>query len=171
VIVLKKLQILFTIAFVISIISSSVYATEANTELEQNNTVEQNTATLKAREKNHQKCDKCDKDPLKMLEERKQKIEKEYKEGKITKEEADEKTKKIDERISKIKEFNSLSLPKKKEYLSSTVKSRVEQDVKSGKITKEQGEKIIKDFNEKLEKWDGKDFPGFMGKGERPPKR
>jgi len=160
---LKKLQIFITIAFVISIISSSVYATQPNIGLEQNGAVEKNTEIFK----DHEKQDKCDKDPLKRLEERKENIQKEYKEGKITKEKADELTQKIDKHIAKIKEFNSLSLPQKKEHLSAKVKSRIEQDVKDGKMTKEEGEKKLKNFNKDLENWDGKEFPKFMGKGDK----
>jgi len=163
---LKKLQIIITIAFVISIISSSVYAAEPNTGLEQNGAVEQNTGIFKDHEK-LDKHEKCNKDPLKRLENRKESIQKEYKEGKITKERADELTQKLDKHIAKIKEFNSLSLPQKKEHLSSKVKSRIEQEVKDGKISKEEGDKILKDFNKDLENWDGKEFPKFMGKDNK----
>jgi len=160
---LKKLQILITIAFVISIISSSVYATQPNTGLEHNGVVENNTGIFK----DHEKQDKCDKDPIKRMENKKERIQKEYKEGKITKEKADELTGKIDKHIAKIKEFNSLSLPQKKDYLSSKVKSRIEQDVKDAKITKEEGDEILQNFNKELEHWDGKEFPRFMGKGDK----
>ncbi|MHB8062459.1 MAG: hypothetical protein ACYDG2_07490 [Ruminiclostridium sp.] len=160
---MKKLQILITIAFIISIFSSSVYAVEGNTGLEQNGAVEKHTGVCKE----HGDKDKCDKDPLIRLENRKEGIQKEYKEGKITKEKADELTKKIDKHIVKIKEFNSLSLPQKKEHLSSKVKSRIERDVKDGKLSKEEGEKIVKDFNKDIENWDGKEFPGFMYRGDK----
>jgi hypothetical protein len=159
VIVLKKLQILITIAFVISIISSSVYATQPNNGLEQNGAVEKSTEIHKEHDRQFEKGER---DPLKRMENKKESIQKEYKEGKLTKEKADELTKKIDKRIEKIKEFNSLSLPQKKEQLSLKVKSRIEQDVKNNKITKEEGEKIFKAFSEELENWDGKEFPGFM---------
>lgn len=160
---MKKLQILITIAFVISIMSLSVFAAELATGLENKGAVEQNTGLFK----DDKKPDKCDKDPLKRLEERKENIQKEYKEGKITKEKADELTEKIDKHIAKIKEFNSLSLPQKKEHLSAKFKSHVERNVQDGKITKEEGEKIIKDFNKELDNWDGKEFPRFMGKGPK----
>lgn len=161
-IVLKKIQILITIAFIISIISSSVFAAEPTTGLEQNGAVEQNTGVCKGHDG---KLEKGEKDPLKRMENRKVNIQKQYKEGKITKEKAAELTEKIDERIAKVKAFNSLSLPQKKEHLSAKVKSRIEQKVKDGKITKEVGEKIIQDFSKKLASWDGKEFPRFMHKG------
>ena len=109
------------------------------------------------------KCGKC-KDPLKRLEERKESIRKDLKEGKITKEKAEELTKKIDERIAKVKEFNSLTLPQKKEHLSKNFSSHLEKQIKDGRITKEEGEKIQADFNKQLESWDGKEPPKFMHK-------
>lgn len=163
---MKKLQILITIAFVITTISLSAYAVEPNASIEQRGTVDQNTGIFKDNER-PDKCDKCEKDPLKRLEGRKENIQKEYKEGKITKEKADELTEKIDKHITKIKEFNSLSLPEKKEQLSKKVKSHVDQEIKDGEITKDEGEKIIKDFNKDLENWDGKGFPEFIGKGNK----
>ena len=161
---MKKLQILITIAFVISIISSSVYAAEPNTGLVQNGTAEQNMRACKGHDG---KFEKGEKDPLKRLANRKENIQKQYKEGKITKEKADELTVKIDKHIAKVKEFNSLSLPQKKEHLSAKVKSHIEKEITDGKITKVEGEKIIKDFNTKLENWDGKEFPGFMHKSAK----
>ncbi len=110
------------------------------------------------------KCGKCNKDPLKRLEERKESIQKDLKEGKITKEKAEELTKKIDERIVKVKEFNSLTLPQKKEHLSKNFSSHLEKQIKDGRITKEEGEKIQADFNKQLESWDGKEPPKFMHK-------
>jgi hypothetical protein len=223
VIVLKKLQILVTIAFIISIMSFGVFAmpeagagpnsnieksnidnnnTEKsnvennNTEksnIENNNTekgnvennntgksnVENNNTGKSNVENNNKeksnienkggilkkgKCGKCSKDPLKRLEERKESIQKDLKEGRITKEKAEELTKKIDERIVKVKEFNSLTLPQKKEHLSKNFSSHLEKQIKDGRITKEEGEKIQADFNKQLESWDGKEPPKFMHK-------
>lgn len=165
---MKKIQILITIAFVISIISSSVYATEPKIGTEQNGTenngkVEQKTKIFKEQDSN----EKHRKDPLERLEERKENIQKEYKEGKITKEKADELTKKIDKHITKIKEFNSLTLPQKKEHLLDKVKSRIELEVKAGKLTKEEGEKKLKEFSKELENWNGKQFPRSMKRCEK----
>ena len=156
---MKKFQILITIAFIISIISSSVYATEPNAGIDQNNKVEQKTRIFKEHDKQFEKGER---DPLKRLELKKENIQKEYKAGKITKKEADELIEKVDKHIAKVKEFNSLSLPQKKDRLSSKVKTRIEQEVKDGKLTKEEGEKLIKEFNNNLENWDGKEFPRFM---------
>jgi polyhydroxyalkanoate synthesis regulator phasin len=163
VIVLKKLQILIAIAFIFSIISSSTFAVQTINNVEQPGATEQDAGFFKD---NH-KHDKCEKDPIKRLEERKNDIEKEYKEGKITKEKADELTKRIDERIVKIKKFNSLTLPEKKEHLNKKFKSHIEQNVKKGNMTKEEGDKAIQEFNKQLENWDGDDFPKFKGKSER----
>lgn len=205
---MKKLQILVTIAFIISIMSFGVFAMpEAdagpnsnieksniennNTEkgnVENNNTEKsniENNNTGKSNVENNNtgksnvensnkenkggilkkgKCGKCNKDPLKRLEERKESIQKDLKEGRITKEKAEELTKKIDERIVKVKEFNSLTLPQKKEHLSKNFSSHLEKQIKDGRITKEEGEKIQADFNKQLESWDGKEPPKFMHK-------
>ena len=160
---MKKLQILIAIAFIFSIISSSTFAAQTINNVEQTGAAEQDAGFFK----NMQKHDKCEKDPIKRLEERKNDIEKEYKEGKITKEKADELTKKIDERIVKIKEFNSLTLPQKKERLNQKFKAHIEQNVKKGNMTKEEGDKAIQEFNKYLENWDGNNFPKFKGKSER----
>gem|GEM_PF-2349124 len=106
------------------------------------------------------------KDPLKKLEEKKENIGKDLKEGKITKEKADELTKKIDERIKQINEFNSLPLPEKKQRLSKNFNSSLEKKILEGKLTKEEGEKLQADFNKQLESWDGKDFPRFKLKSK-----
>lgn len=163
VIVLKKIQILITIAFIFLMISSSTFAVQTINNVEQTGATEQDAGFFKDK----QKQDKCEKDPIKRLEERKNDIEKEYKEGKITKEKADELTKKIDERIVKIKEFNSLTLPEKKKQLNQKFKLHIEQNVKNGNMTKEEGDKAIQEFNKQLENWDGNDFPRFKGKSER----
>lgn len=143
---MKKIQILVTIAFVISIISFNVYSAEANAVQDQNSSVEQNTSVSKEQGRN----------PLKRLEERKAMLEKEYKDGKITKDQYDEKIAKINKHIEEIKEFESLSLPEKKAKISEKVKSRIEQQIKDGVITKEEGDNLLREFNKKLESWDGK---------------
>ncbi len=101
---------------------------------------------------------------LKRLEGKKEDIRKQYEEGKIDQKEAEEITQKLDRRIARIKEFNSLPLPEKKERLSNKFKYHLEQNIKDGKVTKEEGEKILKDFNKSLENWDGKESPKFMHK-------
>lgn len=150
---MKKLQILVTIAFIISIMSFSSFALpDAGTQPE--NKIE----------KSNSNCDKCHKDPLKRLEERKGKIQQDLKDGKITKEKADELSSKIDQRIAKINEFNSLTLPEKKEHLSKKFNSYIEKQVKDGRITQEEGSNMLSDFNKQLENWDGKEPPKFIHK-------
>ena len=150
---MKKLQILVTIAFVISIMSFSSFALpEAGSHTENNV------------EKNNTNCDKCHKDPLKRLEERKEKIQQDLKDGKITKEKADELSSKIDQRIAKINEFNSLTLPEKKQHLTKKFNSYIEKQVKDGRITKEEGENMLSDFSKQLENWDGKEPPKLIHK-------
>lgn len=104
-------------------------------------------------------------DPVKMMEEKKEHVREMLKEGKIDKEKADEITRKIDARIGKIKEFNSLTLPEKKAALLKKHKEYVEMMVKEGKMTQKEAEKLTKKFTEELEKWDGSGYPRFFKKG------
>ncbi len=190
---MKKLQILVTIAFIISIMSMNAFALpqtgpEPNGNMQNGNiqngsnpnnsnpnNSSPNSSTPKSNTKSNEgkaekgKCHKHHKDhkdPLQKLQEKKDDIGKDLKEGKITKEKADELTKRIDERIRQINEFNSLPLPEKKQQLSKIFKSNLEKKILEGKLTKEEGEKLLADFNKQLEKWDGKDFPHFTHKGK-----
>lgn len=173
---MKKLQILAAMAVIISIISFKVFAIP-ETDVGPNNYVENKNTEKASTEKSSNgegnaennkgmlhkdKCGKCGKDPLKRLEERKESIRQELEKGNITKEKADELTKKIDERITKIKEFNSLTLPEKKEHLSKKFNSHLDKNIKDGRITKEEGDILLKDFNKQLEGWDGKEPLKFM---------
>lgn len=185
---MKKLQILVTIAFIISIMSMNAFAlpqtgTEPNGNIQNGNiqngsnpnNISPNSSTPKSNAKSNEgkaekgKCHKHHidhKDPLQKLQEKKEDIGKDLKEGKITKEKADELTKRIDERIRQINEFNSLPLSEKKQQLSKIFNSNLEKKILEGKLTKEEGEKLLADFNKQLEKWDGKDFPHFTHKGK-----
>jgi len=98
-------------------------------------------------------------DPVKALERKKEKIQSLLKEGKISKEKADALISKIDEKIKKIEEFNKLPLEQKKEKLISKFKSYTERKVKEGKLTREKADELIKDFTERIQKWDGKGYP------------
>ncbi|HHV99254.1 MAG TPA: hypothetical protein GXX36_06740 [Clostridiaceae bacterium] len=100
-----------------------------------------------------------EKDPIKYLEKMKQKVQTLLKEGKITKEEADRINAKIDEKIKMINEFNQLPLDKKREKLLSNLKDHLEKKVKEGKLTKNQMNKIMKEYEKKVKEWDGNGFP------------
>ncbi len=210
---MKKLQILVTIAFIISIMSMNAFALpqtgpEPNGNIQNGNiqngniqngsnpnnsspngsnpksntpngNIQNGSSPNSSSPKSNTKSDegkaekgKCHKDhkhhkdPLQKLQEKKEEIGKDLKEGKITKEKAEELTKRIDERIRQINEFNSLPLPEKKQQLSKIFNSNLEKKILEGKLTKEEGEKLLADFNKQLEKWDGKDFPHFTHKGK-----
>ncbi|WP_024833420.1 hypothetical protein [Ruminiclostridium josui] len=155
---MKKIKVLVAIAFLISILSSNVFAVKSDIgSKSQDGAVDQHKEEIKDRDK----CHKCRKDPIKYLEDKKQRIEEDLKEGRISKEEADEKIKEIDQRLQKIKEFNSLSLPEKKEKIYSRFQKHIDKKVSEGKLTKEEGQKFLTEFKEELDKWDGKDFPKF----------
>lgn len=110
------------------------------------------------------KCADFDKDPVKALECRKAKVQSLLKEGKITKEEAAEKTARIDARIAKINEFNKLTLPQKKTKLMEEFKASVNNKVKDGRITREKADTITREFNEMITNWDGNGYPWLQGK-------
>ncbi len=169
---MKKLQILVTIAFIISIMSFTAFAETPATGAESNSQLENNKEILKGDKGDKggkgDKCDKCRKDPIKRLEERKERVRKDFTEGKITKEEADKITKKLDEHITKINEFNSLSLPEKKEHLSKKFNTHLDNQITEGKLTKEEGAKLLEEFNKDLKDWDGKQPPRFMHKLRKP---
>ncbi len=174
---MKKIIILLTITFIASIISFNAFAVPQGTE--QMGNTENKGAENKALHKKYpekpehkskgsdksniedhsghikHECEKCHKDPLERLESIKGKVSQDLKDGKISQEKADELNKKIDERIAKIKQFNSLSLPEKKQQLSEKFKSRMEEAVKEGRITKDEGGKLQAEFEKQLESWDG----------------
>ncbi len=107
------------------------------------------------------------KDPINALESRKSEIQSLLKEGKITKEEADKKIERLDSKIKEIQNFNRLTLPQKKDKLINDCKSSLEKRVKEGKIDRNKADQIIKDYTEKINKWDGNGYPQFHSK---PPK-
>lgn len=116
------------------------------------------------------------KDPVKMLEQRKANVRQELSEGKITKEEADRKIARIEQKIKDIQEFNKLPLKEKKEKLINSFTARVDKKVQEGELTRDNADKMISKFKAKVEKWDGNGYPfhfkGFKGekrghKGDR----
>ena len=112
----------------------------------------------------NKKCADFDKDPVKALECRKAKIQSMLKAGEITKEEAAEKTARIDARIAKINEFNKLTLPQKKAKLIEDFKASVNNKVKDGRITQEKADTLTREFNEMIGNWDGNGYPWLQGK-------
>lgn len=118
-----------------------------------------------------QNCENFRKDPVKALENKKEKIQSMLKEGKITKEKADAITARINVRIHEINEFNKLTIQQKKTKLINDFRTSVENKVKEGKLTKEKANVMLKDYSDKLNKWDGSGYPkvhgkGFKGKGK-----
>jgi len=99
------------------------------------------------------------KDPVKILEGMKKKLQKKVRSGEITKEKADEITRKIDEKIREIRELDKLPLEEKKDRLEKKFRASVEEKVRSGKLKPEEAERLIKKFSEKLKEWDGKGYP------------
>lgn len=98
-------------------------------------------------------------DPVKILEGMKKKLQEKVRTGEITKEKADEISRKIDAKIKEIKELDRLPLEEKKDRLEKKFKAYVEDKVKSGKLEPEEADRLIKKFSEKLKEWDGKGYP------------
>lgn len=104
------------------------------------------------------------KDPIEALQKRKERIQSLLKEGKITKQKAEEITKKIDAKIKKLQEFNRLSPQQKKSKLIEHYRKSLDESVKSGKVSRERADQLMKKFIEKMQKWDGKGYPNFKKK-------
>ncbi len=103
--------------------------------------------------------------PVKALEDRKAKIESAVKEGKLPREKADKMIDHINKTISSVKEFDKLSVTQKKEKLKKDFNAMIEKKIEKGRIDKDKADALIKDFGDKIEKWDGKGYPqfNFMG--------
>jgi hypothetical protein len=101
-------------------------------------------------------------DPIKALELRKERIQQQLKEGKITKEKADEIITKIDARIEEIQEFNNMTLQQKRDSLLHRFKTSIEQKVKEGELSQDKANQLIKDHTDKVNNWDGNDYPYFL---------
>lgn len=103
--------------------------------------------------------------PVKALEDRKAKIESAVKEGKLPREKADKMIDHINKTISSVKEFDKLSITQKKEKLKKDFNAMIEKKIEKGRIDKDKADALIKDFGDKIEKWDGKGYPqfNFMG--------
>jgi hypothetical protein len=108
-----------------------------------------------------QKRAEFEKDPIKALKNRKAEVQSLFNDGKMTKEKADAITARIDARIKEINEFNKLSVQEKRVKLTNDFKTFIDKRVKEGRLTKEEADIKIKDFTDKVTKWDGKGYPKF----------
>lgn len=148
----------------------SVFAAPAVTEPPKTNTAQpKNNLNPKdgSKIKEHRAKDKdceVEQDPIEKLKNKKQKVKELLDGGKITKEEADDLNAKIDAKIKEIQEFNKLTVEQKRDKLTKRFKDKMNNRVKEGKMTREKADEIIKEFNKKIEQWDGKGYPGFMHK-------
>ncbi len=160
---LRTLKILAVVALIISLSGNVVFAAPVG----QDAAKQEQTDTVKKDKKDFRKKKEGfdgQQDPVKMLEEKKERVQGLLKEGKLTKDEADEITAKIDARIQKIREFNSLTLPQKKDALIASFKTRMEKKVKEGKVSREEADSRIRSYTDKVNKWDGSGNPGFLKK-------
>jgi DNA-binding protein H-NS len=100
-------------------------------------------------------------DPLNFLEKKKRHIQEQVRAGKLTQEEADARIARIEERIRDIREFNKLSVPEKKAKLLDRYRKMLEQKAAAGKITRQEADRRLQAFTEKVEAWDGQGYPDF----------
>lgn len=161
---LRTLKVLAIVALIISLSGNVAFAAPVINDA----AVQEKSDTVKKDEKEFRKKNEGfdrQQDPVKRLEGKKERVQKLLKEGKITKEEANEITAKLDARIKAVREFNSLTVQQKKDKLIGNYRTFIEEKVKEGKITKEKAADMIKDYNGKVNKWDGSGYPGFLKKG------
>ena len=104
------------------------------------------------------------KDPLTVLENRKEEIKKQLKEGRISREEADAILKRIETGIAEIKKFSALPLEEKRARLIKDCKDYLDSLVERGEMDRDKAGRILKDYTEKINKWDGTGYPRFLRK-------
>lgn len=101
-------------------------------------------------------------DPIQRLENIKAKVTEKYNEGKISKDKYDSIIAKINNMEQKINDFNKLTLDQKRQKLISDYTAAVNKKVQSGKITQDKANELIKNYTDKVNKWDGTGFPPGM---------
>lgn len=149
-------RIFLIAAVIISLTANTAFAAPVTNEPQQNSFTRESGKDLELKHD-----EEFAKDPIKALQNRKEKIQALLKEGKITKEKADEKIARIDSKIKEIESFNKLTLKQKKEKLIDDCRASVEKRVKEGKLDKAEADTILKNYTEKINKWDGKGYPHF----------
>ncbi|HEX3028412.1 MAG TPA: hypothetical protein VHT34_03695 [Clostridia bacterium] len=148
---MKLKRIAVTAVIVTFMMSAAVFA-ESVTTVPEANIVKQS------------KEDRIKTDPEKWLEAKKAEIQKKLSEGKITKEEADRAIARIDAITAKINEFNKLSPAEKKEKVIRDFTAHMEKAVQEGRLTREEANKKLSEFKDRIGKWDGNGYPPFTGK-------
>lgn len=98
-------------------------------------------------------------DPITRLENLKAKITEKYNEGKISKDKMDNLIAKINNVEQKIKDFNNLTLDQKKQKLISDFTTDINKRVQEGKLTQDKANELIKNYTDKVNKWDGNGYP------------
>ena len=107
-----------------------------------------------------------ERDPIKALEAKKERVKELLKEGKITKEKAEEIIQRLDNKIEKVKEFQSLPLEEKRKRVINNLTIELERLVKEGKMTKQDADQLLKEASDKIKKWDGTGYPNSIIKGK-----
>ncbi|WHE06758.1 hypothetical protein PGH24_11530 [Thermoanaerobacterium thermosaccharolyticum] len=101
-------------------------------------------------------------DPIQRLENIKAKVTEKYNEGKISKDKYDSIIAKINNMEQQINDFNKLTLDQKRQKLISDYTAAVNKKVQSGKITQDKANELIKNYTDKVNKWDGTGLPPGM---------
>ncbi|ADL69453.1 hypothetical protein Tthe_1969 [Thermoanaerobacterium thermosaccharolyticum DSM 571] len=103
-------------------------------------------------------------DPIQLLENLKAKIEEKYSQGKISQNQENNIITKINSAEQKIENFNNMTLDQKKQTLIDYFTTIVNNEVKNGKITQDKANTLIKNFTDKVNKWDGTGYPPVVMK-------
>ncbi|WP_434639649.1 hypothetical protein PQ743_10000 [Thermoanaerobacterium thermosaccharolyticum] len=103
-------------------------------------------------------------DPIQLLENLKAKIEEKYSQGKISQNQENNIITKINSAEQKIENFNNMTLDQKKQTLIDYFTTIVNNQVKNGKITQDKANTLIKNFTDKVNKWDGTGYPPVVMK-------
>jgi hypothetical protein len=105
------------------------------------------------------------KDPIKELENIRKEAQEQFKKGRLSKEELDSLTAKIDKKVKAVKEFKKLPLEQKKDVLINNFTRAVYTKVQKEWITVKDKEALIEQFSEEVNEWDGVGFPTFYHQG------
>lgn len=98
-------------------------------------------------------------DPVQRLENLKTKLTDKYNQGKISKDKYDKAIAKINQIEQKIKDFNNMTLDQKKQTLINDYNTAINKRVQQGKLTQDKANELIKNYTDKVNKWDGNGYP------------
>jgi septal ring factor EnvC (AmiA/AmiB activator) len=150
---MKSLKVIVVCAIVASLSSTVSFASPLN--------ILSNSDQQLINSVQYNKNSKQFKNPIKVLESKKEQIQSELKSGQIAEDKANKIISKINSKIKKIQEFNSLSVQQKKERLISKFEKRINEKVHQKQISKDKADELIKKYTHKINSWNGNGYPHF----------